>query len=274
MAKDIPQHTTRKRTAKVTHKPAPRERRGSSSSRGYDRKWEAFRKGFLMANPLCEYCLARGQVVPATVCDHDIPHEGDPELFWDNTFSALCATDHNSTKQRMERQFKGDALLRAIRDTKAGVYDPMVSRRDRVESVEAVYSTLVWGPPAAGKTTWARDKALKAGAVVYDLDDIAVDMGLPRYGRSPSHVRQAMDAMFNALGQHPKDKPLVLINSGASKSKRMFWANLIRADAVTLISEPMQVCFDRIDADPDRAAHRDNQREVVREWFDIVERNA
>lgn len=71
-----------------------------------------------MANPLCEFCLARGHTASATVCDHDIPHEQDPALFWDNTFTALCKWDHDSTKQRMERRFKGDALLRAIAKAK------------------------------------------------------------------------------------------------------------------------------------------------------------
>ena len=98
------------------HKPA--ERRGNSSSRGYDARWERFRRAFLLRNPLCEYCLARGQVTPATVCDHDLPHDGDPTLFWDNTFTALCAHDHSSTKQRMERRYKGEALLRAVRAAK------------------------------------------------------------------------------------------------------------------------------------------------------------
>ena len=65
-------------------------------------------------NPLCEYCLARGRVEPATICDHDLPHEHDPHLFWNNTFTALCKHDHDSTKQRMERRYRGDDLLRAI----------------------------------------------------------------------------------------------------------------------------------------------------------------
>lgn len=96
----------------------PREARGNSSSRGYDKRWERFRKSFLHANPLCEYCLARGQVTPATVCDHDLPHDHDPALFWDNTFTALCKWDHDSTKQRMERRYKGESLLAAVRVAK------------------------------------------------------------------------------------------------------------------------------------------------------------
>ena len=97
---------------------APRERRTHSTARGYDYRWEKFRRSFLAANPLCEYCLARGQITAATVVDHDLPHEHDPHLFWNNTYSALCAKDHNSTKQRMERRYRGDALLQAVRVAK------------------------------------------------------------------------------------------------------------------------------------------------------------
>jgi 5-methylcytosine-specific restriction protein A len=100
----------------TTHR--PREQRTHAAARGYDHKWAKFRASFLASNPLCEYCMARGQVEVATVCDHDLPHEQDAHLFWDNTFTALCKRDHDSTKQRMERRYKGDALLAAIRVAK------------------------------------------------------------------------------------------------------------------------------------------------------------
>lgn len=71
-------------------------------------------------NPLCEYCAAQGITKPARVTDHDIPHQGDPELFWNNTYTALCFPCHNSTKQRMEARHTGDDLLRAIARAKGG----------------------------------------------------------------------------------------------------------------------------------------------------------
>lgn len=92
----------------------PKERRGSSSERGYDKRWERFRRAFLAANPLCEYCLAQGRFVAASVCDHDLPHEGDRELFWNNTYTALCSTCHNSTKQRLESRYRGERLLMQV----------------------------------------------------------------------------------------------------------------------------------------------------------------
>lgn len=106
--------TTHKRSTK--HK--PREARGSAASRGYGRRWSNFRLSFLSTNPLCEYCKAKGRVEAAVICDHDLPHEHDPELFWSNTFTALCKHCHDSTKQRMERRYSGDDLLRAIRVAK------------------------------------------------------------------------------------------------------------------------------------------------------------
>ena len=122
MARAVQQHkrphvgkaATHKRSAK--HK--PREGRGSASSRGYGYRWSKFRLSFLSRNPLCEYCQAKGRVEAANVCDHDLPHEHDPELFWDNTFTALCKHCHDSTKQRMERLYNGDRLLLAIRVAK------------------------------------------------------------------------------------------------------------------------------------------------------------
>ena len=101
-----------------THK--AKERRASSSARGYNRKWEEFRKAFLYRNPLCEYCSRPQRIVPATVCDHDLPHEQDPHLFWHNTYTALCTACHSGAKQSAERRYRGEALLAWVARQKAG----------------------------------------------------------------------------------------------------------------------------------------------------------
>jgi 5-methylcytosine-specific restriction enzyme A len=95
------------------------KRRGSARDRGYTHEWDKFSRAFLRSHPLCEFCLGNGTVKQAEHTDHDIPHNGDPELFWANTFTALCAPCHNSTKQRLERTYKGDELRRAIQRAKA-----------------------------------------------------------------------------------------------------------------------------------------------------------
>lgn len=71
-------------------------RRGSSSSRGYDYRWQAARRRFLKLHPLCVECYKTGRYIEATVVDHVTPHRGDQHLFWDESnWQALCQQCHN-----------------------------------------------------------------------------------------------------------------------------------------------------------------------------------
>jgi 5-methylcytosine-specific restriction endonuclease McrA len=56
----------------------------------------------LKAHPLCKYCLDRGDIVPATVADHVIPHRLDPQLFWYGELQSLCKMHHDGSKQTEE----------------------------------------------------------------------------------------------------------------------------------------------------------------------------
>ena len=77
----------------------------------YGQHWKNARAKFLRENPLCEECERAGRLNcydpasnPAFVVDHRKPHRGDPALFWDRAnWSTLCATCHNSYKQRTEK---------------------------------------------------------------------------------------------------------------------------------------------------------------------------
>ncbi len=74
--------------------------RPGSSSRGYDRAWEAARAAFLKDHPFCRRCGA-----PAVVVDHIRPHRGDRALFWDKgNWQPLCIAHHSGAKQREERR--------------------------------------------------------------------------------------------------------------------------------------------------------------------------
>jgi 5-methylcytosine-specific restriction enzyme A len=123
MAASAPQH--KRASIGTSHqKPkahAARRRSGSARERGYSTAWGKFSKAFLLANPLCEFCLGEGKIKAATVTDHDLPHKGDEEMFWANTFTALCGTCHSKTKQALEATLSGAALLDAIARRKAGV---------------------------------------------------------------------------------------------------------------------------------------------------------
>lgn len=70
--------------------------RGGAGDRGYDSRWRKARAAFLQRNPLCNECMKKGVLTPATVVDHVIPHRGDQKLFWDErNWQALCAECHN-----------------------------------------------------------------------------------------------------------------------------------------------------------------------------------
>lgn len=92
-------------------------RRGSSSSRGYGRRWESARRTFLGQHALCVCHLANGRVEVAKVVDHIVPHKGDTGLFWDSgNWQALCDDCHRRIKARIEDQFlKGEATAAELK---------------------------------------------------------------------------------------------------------------------------------------------------------------
>jgi 5-methylcytosine-specific restriction protein A len=65
-------------------------------------RWKKMRALQLHSQPLCAMC--RPRIVMATIADHEIPHRGDPVLFWDpDNLQSLCKMHHDSDKQRIEK---------------------------------------------------------------------------------------------------------------------------------------------------------------------------
>jgi 5-methylcytosine-specific restriction protein A len=70
--------------------------RGTAAERGYDNKWQVYRKSYLQVHPLCIECMKEKRIEPATVIDHIIPHKGNMVLFWDhNNHQSLCKRHHD-----------------------------------------------------------------------------------------------------------------------------------------------------------------------------------
>jgi 5-methylcytosine-specific restriction protein A len=77
--------------------------RGTSTQRGYDRRWRKARLLFLREHPLCVECLAGGRTTAASHVDHVVPHRGNQRLFWDAAnWQALCARHHSEKTARGE----------------------------------------------------------------------------------------------------------------------------------------------------------------------------
>jgi len=84
------------------------DRRRPSSQRGYDATWRRVRRAKLSVNPLCEKCLSRGRVTPATMVHHKKPVCDYPDLrlVWEN-LESLCEACHDVEHSGPGKQLKG-----------------------------------------------------------------------------------------------------------------------------------------------------------------------
>ena len=65
--------------------------------------WKSLRSAVLQEEPLCQACLYRGRVEPASQVDHIVPISVEPELSWSiENLWGLCASCH-SRKTLMEK---------------------------------------------------------------------------------------------------------------------------------------------------------------------------
>lgn len=88
-----------------TPTPAQRERGWASRQKGSGREWYnlnvwrgpgGLRHQQLTKEPLCEDCLKRGHIVPATDVDHKEAHNGDWDKFIDHeNLRSLCKSCHS-----------------------------------------------------------------------------------------------------------------------------------------------------------------------------------
>lgn len=70
--------------------------RESATKRGYNARWQRFRKQYLQQHPLCRECEKADRISAATVIDHIIPHRGDRRKFWDQSnLQPMCKPCHD-----------------------------------------------------------------------------------------------------------------------------------------------------------------------------------
>jgi 5-methylcytosine-specific restriction protein A len=72
-----------------------------------ERRWRAVRVAFLRKNRLCIDCQADGHIEPATIVDHEPPHHGNRQAFWESSrFRALCKRHHDRKTATQNRPSK------------------------------------------------------------------------------------------------------------------------------------------------------------------------
>lgn len=84
-------------------------RRGGSTARLYDYRWQKASKAFLRDHPLCQCGDCQEGVLrtlASTVVDHRIPHRGNQALFWDRTnWQAMAKQCHDLKTAREDGGF-------------------------------------------------------------------------------------------------------------------------------------------------------------------------
>lgn len=64
-------------------------------------RWAAYRARKRDEAPFCVDCEAEGRLVMWTELDHEVPHRGDLELFWDyENLRGRCRTHHQAKTAR------------------------------------------------------------------------------------------------------------------------------------------------------------------------------
>lgn len=236
------------------------KRRGSSTARGYDRKWRAVRDLKLTQTPYCEPCDRGGITTIAGYVDHKIPLTERPDLRLElSNLESMCSHCHNSTKQLEEREWRASG--------RPGWLEP-----------SRIPVDIVCGPIASGKSTWAHENAGARGLII-DLDVIACHIaGIPfTHAWDRAHLDAALrerNALLAALSRPEAPyrwSHAILIVSEAKADGRAWWQEKLSARSVVVMATPADRCFARLAADPDRHGRLEPSREAIAYWWQTYE---
>ena len=229
---------------------------GSPSRKGlYDHDWRKLRAAFLMQHPLCVFCQDAGLVTTATQVDHIKTIRDCPELRldWDN-LRGLCDSHHAARTWADQR---GRAP--------ASPHPPWLRSAQ-------IPVTVVCGPPAAGKSTWVAERAVR-GDLVLDLDGIVAELrNAPVVEHGWDRARWLQPALrlrnqrLGALSARPVWPRAWLIVAEPKAEWRQWWWERLRPARIVVLATPDAVCVARAAAQGrDRSAAL--VRDGVRDWW-------
>ncbi|MFO0849575.1 MAG: HNH endonuclease [Gemmataceae bacterium] len=222
----------------------PAAARPSPSRRGYGPDWDRCRLAYLADHPECEQCSQAGVLTAATEVDHVRRIERGGPRFDHENLMALCKSCHSKKTVRETATF--------------GWQRPPVP------------VVLIAGPPGAGKSTLARDRA-GPGFLVVDVDSLAAALsGQPAHATDDRYVpfaAAARDAVLDRLcrGESAVTGAVVLTASPREHQVRSL-ADRLAAELVVL-APPAAVCLARCQADPGRGRYADRWPALIAAWF-------
>lgn len=206
-------------------------------------RWRKLRMFQLRRHPLCNVCGGAASTV-----DHIIPIEqgGDP---WDiNNLQTICFQCHQEKRAR-EAQMAAKGQL--SKDIPSDI-------------------TLVYGPPASGKTTYVRNRA-SYGDIILSLDRMFISLtGLPKYEKPDAilpYAQAAYDAVSAMLCKTTYGVGHVwIIGNYPKKESREMVVSALGADAVLCSASPEE-CKRRIRKDDTRAPRAAAWDKLIDKWF-------
>jgi predicted kinase len=133
----------------------------------------------------------------------------------------------------------------------------------------AIPTTLVCGPPGAGKSTYVKEHATSVDTII-DLDLCRQSVGGAPWVSSPEIDRRAFKLradLIHSLSTKTEGRAWLIV-SAPSKQERDTWLQALGPMAsMVLLDVPADVCKQRIDEDPGRARARKSLHDAVDRWW-------
>ncbi|MBQ2263252.1 MAG: HNH endonuclease [Loktanella sp.] len=246
--------------------------RGTRHQRGYGHRWVKLRDTILQRDGhLCIPCLHNGRPTPAKQVDHITPKSQGGTDEHDN-LQSICVDCHKA-KTASEAAVIRDALRAegkpSIGDdgwvtlpTKWGYSIPHGLRPS------AIPVTIICGPPASGKTTYAHEHAAPTDKII-DLDEITQRIGGKMWETDRAIIRRALsyrDVMIRSLADAHTGAAWFIV-TGKTAQERKTWLQALGEKArLVVMDTPKAVCIERILAEPRRADAARSQILAVDKW--------
>ena len=243
-------------------------KRPSAAKRGYGRRWRKLRARHIASEPLCRECRRLGRVRAGEVVDHIRPHDGREALLYDEkNLQTLCKTCHDSHKRRVE---SGASIPTAGFGGRDEFVPPTVSDDlfwPTGMRPSACPLTIVYGPPASGKSTYIRERA-EPGDITIDMDDIVAELcGRARETTKAIRYRALMERnrRLSSLWLADPAKRAWFPTTVAKRGPRASLERQLRPVEVVVMDTPLEECVRRIRADLERPARE--HEELARRWW-------
>src|SRR5262249_10141293 len=147
-------------------------------------RWARIRRHQLREHPFCAFCLERGIVTPAEICDHVEAHRGDVNKFWLGPFQSLCKRCHDRSGSSRR------AVSASILAWMAGLWTRAIQLQRSAPPV-VLHAAQTIGAGNARAQIGARQFGLDACRTLHRVVDSDVDRQRREIERESSHPPRA-----------------------------------------------------------------------------------